>query len=247
MCTLPARCPSTHAVLTDSLLIHACAPQDAHPICRSAACWCLGQWSQHLKPHILTCVLALRRWPGQVAFTSHALHAHVVVCATCSHHADILPAVFAALHDGDDEVQNTGCFVLESFCECVTGPAAMCAALRAATGADARTLSLWLLLLLLGYGWDRNLEPENVCKYLDNLMAHLGRLITSPNVNVREMAVSAIGSVVIGSQHHFAKYAPSPLCTRTPCDGVSRTVALCAPPQILRGYHGGDAQLHAAP
>ena len=64
-----------------------------------------------------------------------------------------------------------------------------------------------------------------MCKYLDNLMAHLGRLITSPNVNVREMAVSAIGSVVIGSQHHFAKYAPSPLCTRTPADGVSRAVA----------------------
>lgn len=36
--------------------------QDAHPICRSAACWCLGQWSQHLKPHILTYAPPTQLW-----------------------------------------------------------------------------------------------------------------------------------------------------------------------------------------
>lgn len=85
--------------------------------------------------------------------------------------------------------------------------------------------------------WCRNLEPENVCKYLDNLMAHLGRLITSPNVNVREMAVSAIGSVVIGSRHHFAKYA-SPVASLLwpPC-------GCCRPHACLTGACRGVLQV----
>ena len=55
-------------------------------------------------------------------------------------------------------------------------------------------------------GFCENMTPSDVLRYLDSLMANLGRLITSPNVNVREMAVSAIGSVVISSGPHFHKY-----------------------------------------
>ena len=38
-------------------------------------------------------------------------------------------------------------------------------------------------------GFCENMTPSDVLRYLDSLMANLGRLITSPNVNVREMAV----------------------------------------------------------
>ena len=130
---------------------------------------------------------------------SRAMHAYCrCLFHTCSYHDDILPAVFAALHDGDDEVQNTGCFVLECFCKCVAGP----------QPCVLRTMRRHPHSLLgCAYPVHRDLEPEDVCKHLDELMAHLGRLVTSPNVNLREVAVKATTSVVIGSQHHFAKYA----------------------------------------
>ena len=64
------------------------AAQDAEPVVREAACFCLGQYSEHLKPDIID-----------------------------NHHQHVLPTIFSLTEDPSKRVRTWSCYVLSEYAE----------------------------------------------------------------------------------------------------------------------------------